>query len=171
MNIILSMAVSANGMIATADGSEDFLSHENWNRFVSLANRVGCFLWGRKTYEAVSKWDKSYLVPLENVTKLVLSSSQITVAEGFTVVHSPDEAISHAEDLGLTEMIVTGGATINTEFAKRDLMDEVILDINPSIIGNGIPLFATDDFEMNLKLVSTETLSEGIVEVRYEVVK
>jgi dihydrofolate reductase len=55
MKVILTMAVSANGIIATKDGSEDFLSHDNWIQFVKLANKIGCFIWGRKTYEAVSK--------------------------------------------------------------------------------------------------------------------
>jgi hypothetical protein len=57
MKIILTMAASANGIIATKTGSEDFLSHDNWIQFANLAKKVGCFMWGRKTYKAVMKWE------------------------------------------------------------------------------------------------------------------
>lgn len=49
------------------------------------------------------------------------------------------------------EVILAGGATINSVFAKKGLIDEVIFYVNPLILGNGIPIFRPDDF--NLKLV------------------
>lgn len=49
MKVILTMATSANGIIATKEGSEDFLSEENWKRFVHLAHTIGCFIWGEKS--------------------------------------------------------------------------------------------------------------------------
>src|SRR3989344_1568659 len=119
MNIILTMAVSANGIIASKSGSEDFLSHTNWIQFVSLAKRIGCFIWGRKTYEA----------------------------------------------------IITGGSTLNSEFAKRGLINEVIFDVNPSILGEGIPVFSLSDFELKLELMKVEKIDAGIVELHYRVKK
>ncbi|MDO8509616.1 MAG: hypothetical protein Q7S24_00555 [bacterium] len=56
MKIILFMATSLNGMISSKSGKEDFLSHTNWESFGEFAKKHGCFIIGRKTYEAVQKW-------------------------------------------------------------------------------------------------------------------
>ena len=171
MKVILSMAVSANGIIATKDGSEDFLSNVNWQQFVKLAKEVGCFIYGRKTYENVITWDNSYLDPLKDVKKLVISKSDFHPQEGFTIAHSPEEALQLLEKEGLQEVIVTGGSTISSEFAKRGLIDEVILDVNPSIIGEGIPVFFPADIMMKLELVKFEKIGGDIIEIHYTVKK
>jgi len=171
MRIILTMAISANGIIASKTGSEDFLSHTNWIQFVKLAKRVGCFMWGRKTYEAVSKWEGDYLKDLESVKKIIISGSNIDLKEGYELAHSPEEALKILESNGFEEAIVTGGAIINSEFAKRDLIDEVILDVNPSILGSGIPVFQPKGFELKLELIDAEKITDGIVELRYKVRK
>lgn len=171
MKVILTMAVSANGIIATKTGSEDFLSHDNWIQFVKLARQIGCFIWGRKTYEAVMKWEGSYLEDLKGVKKVIISRSSIALKSGFTLANSPEAALKQLGLEGFKEAVVTGGSTINTEFAKRGLIDEVRLDVNPAVIGEGIPVFAPDNFEMKLKLVKTEQVGQEIVELVYQVIK
>jgi dihydrofolate reductase len=73
MKVKLFMAISLNAIIATKEGSEDFLSNDNWKQFVKLVKNIGCFIWGRKTYEAVSKWEGDYLNDLKDATKVILS--------------------------------------------------------------------------------------------------
>ena len=171
MKVILTMAISANGIIATKEGSEDFLSHDNWIQFVKLAHKIGCFMWGRKTYDAVSKWEGEYLNDLKDVRKVIISRSPIQLMEGFTLASSPEEALKQLESEGFNEAIITGGSTINSEFAKRGLIDEVILDVNPSILGEGIPVFAPHDFQLNLELANVERVGNELVELKYKVKK
>jgi dihydrofolate reductase len=171
MKVILTMAISANGIIATKTGSEDFLSHDNWLQFVKLAKRVGCFVWGRKTYEAVMKWEGDYLKELEGIKKIIISHSDIKLMEGFELAKSPEEALKKFEEYGFEEVIITGGSTINSAFAKAGLLDEVIFDINPSILGEGIPVFALEDFELSLELVGVERVGGNLVELHYRVKK
>src|SRR3989344_6207171 len=164
MKVILTMAISVNGIIATKEGSEDFLSHDNWIQFVELAHKIGCFIWGRKTYDAVTKWKGDYLNDLKDVKKVIVSRSPIKLIEGFTLADSPEDALKQLEAEGFEQAIVTGGSSINSEFAERKMIDEVILDVNPSIIGNGIPVFAIKDFEMKLELIGFEKIGNNIVE-------
>lgn len=171
MKVILTMAISANGIIATESGNEDFFSHENWLQFVKLANKVGCFIWGRKTYDAVIKWDGDYLSDLKKVKKFIISNSKVKLIDGFELADSPKDALKQIETLGFKEAIITGGATINSAFAKADLIDEVILDVNPAILGSGIPVFQPVDFELKLELINYEQVGENIVEIRYKVIK
>ncbi len=171
MKVILTMAVSANGIIASKTGSEDFLSHTNWLQFVKLAKRVGCFMWGRKTYEAVMKWEGDYIKDLEGIKKVIISQSNLDLKEGFVLASAPENALKILEADGFKEAIVTGGATINSAFAKKGLIDEVILDVNPSILGEGIPVFNPTDFELSLELIEAEKINDGIVELHYKVKK
>lgn len=153
MRIILTMAVSANGIIATKSGSEDFLSHDNWIQFVKLAKRVGCFIWGRKTYDAVIRWEGDYLRDLDGVKKIIISQSLLKLKEGFSLANSPEEAVAQLEKEGFSEKIITGGSTINSEFAKRNLIDEIIFDVNSVILGEGISVFKPANFSMKLNLL------------------
>lgn len=171
MKVILSMAVSANGIIATKTGSEDFLYSGNWVRFIKLAHKVGCIIWGRNTYEQVISWEGDYLKDLQDIKKVIISRSSIQLKDGFILASSPEEALDILRKYGFKEAIVTGGSKINMEFAKRGLIDEVILDINSIIIGEGIPVFAQASFEMKLKLIESVKVNENIVELRYKVVK
>jgi riboflavin biosynthesis pyrimidine reductase len=68
-------------------------------------------------------------------------------------------------------MIITGGSTLNSAFTKRGLIDEVIVDVNPAVIGDGIPVFAVTYFELKLKLLNVEKISDDIVELHYQVKK
>jgi dihydrofolate reductase len=171
MKVILTMAISANGIIATKEGGEDFLSHDNWLQFVKLAKKVGCFIWGRKTYEAVLKWEGDYLKDLEGVKKVVISRSEMKLIDGFELAKSPEEALKKFEEYGFKEAIITGGSTINSAFAKAGLIDEVIFDVNPSILGEGIPVFSPEEFYLSLELASVEKVGNGLVELQYKVKK
>ncbi len=89
---------------------------------------------------------------------------------GFILAQSPEDALKQLESEGFKEAIVTGGATVNSEFAKRGLIDEVRLDVNPAILGEGLPVFAPGNFEMKLKLIKTEIINKQIVETIYQVI-
>ena len=165
------MSVSLNGFIATLDGSESFLADVSWVRFVKLAHEIGCFVWGKKTYDILKSWGGDYLKELDGVKIVVVSHSPDENDKRVIWASSPEEAIAILEREGFKEMIVTGGSTINSEFAKKGLVDEIRLKINPAVLGEGIPLFAPDGFALKLKYKMTEEIGESVVEVVYEVVR
>ncbi len=170
MKVTLWMAISLNGIIATLDNREDFLSHENWDEFVKDVQKRGCLIWGRKTYEIVREWNKSYLEPLKKVTKIIISSNKnLKLDEGFTHATSPQKALDILRTKGFKDVILTGGSTTNSAFAKLGLLDDIILDIEPAILGRGIKLFADNDFYFRLSLVGVKKLPSGIIQVHYKV--
>ncbi len=171
MKVSLHMAVSVNGIIAADNGSEDFLSHENWLVFLNKAKEVGSIIWGRTTYEAVSKWPKDYLDGLKGIVKIIISNDKdYKVDEGFELANSPEQAIELLETKGFAETIITGGSTLNTEFAKRNLINKVSLTMQSVILGSGIPLFKREQFEMKLKLTKIEKISDNLIELNYDVI-
>ena len=163
--------MSLNGYIAEENGSEDFLSHENWEKFCSLAKEYGNFIVGRKTYEAVRNWGEGYgFDGLKGVEKVIISQDEnYKLDAGYTLALSPENALSKLKDFDL--VLVTGGSTINYAFIKSDLIDEIILNIEPAIIGKGIPLFTKDDFYKKLEFISSEHSESGVVTLKYKVRK
>jgi dihydrofolate reductase len=166
------MVISANGIIARENGEEDFLSHENWLEFLRLANKSKSFVWGRKTYEAVKTWDKRYFNELAKFKKVILSHNQfLKLDTGFTLANSPQQVIDILTKEDYEEVIITGGSTNNSAFMKAGLVDEVILNIEPTILGKGILLFKPDDFEYRLNLIEIKQLKDEIIQLRYSVKK
>lgn len=167
------MAISANGIIATETGSEDFLSHENWEKFCEFAREFGNFIVGRKTYEAVKKWDDGYnFDDLVGVEKVIISQDKnFKLDKGYTLANSPENALAKLSQKGFKKVLVTGGANINSAFAKANLLDEIVLNFEPVVVGKGISVFASEDFELKLKLVSSEKSASGILTLAYNVVK
>ncbi len=167
------MAISANGIIATETGGEEFLSHENWEKFCELAKEFGNFVVGRKTYEAVKKWDDGYnFDDLVDIEKVIISEDKnFKLDKGYTLANSPQDALAKLSEKGFEKVLITGGANVNSAFVKANLLDEIILNVEPVVVGKGIPVFAPENFELKLKLISSEKSASGILTLGYNVLK
>ena len=119
----------------------------------------------RKTYEAVMEWKDFSLNDIKS-EKIIVSSSMKN--SDITVVRSPREALERAKTLGFNHVLLSGGGILNSVFLKENLIDEIILNIDPYILGKGINIFQEDNFEKNLKLVSVKKLKKDIVQVKYK---
>ena len=173
MKVTLFMAMSLNGIIARKNGDEDFLSHDNWNSLSELVKSFQNFIIGRKTFEAVKKWDEGYnFDDFKDAKKIIVSRNQnYKLDEGYILASNPKEALEILKDNGFNKILITGGSGLNSSFAKENLIDEVILNVESVIIGEGIPLFSSNDFDLNLKLVDVKKLSNDIVRLHYKVTK
>ena len=172
MKTTLFMAVSANGFVARRDGDEDFLPHDGWLKMLEFAKKYGHFIWGRKTYEAVQSWGGDFMKDIENIPTIIVSNGKkSSYPENVAVCSSPIEAMSIVERMGQKKAFLSGGPTLNTAFIKAGLIDEIILNYNPTILANGIKLFSESDFELKLKLEEVKELSSDIVQMRYSVIE
>lgn len=167
------MAISPNGYIAREDGDEDWLPSEGWDEFLLLAKKFNNIVMGRETYEQVTKRYKDY--NFNNVDcdhKLIVThKDDLVVPEGYTVVHSPQEAIEHLQAKELPDLLLIGGGNLNSSFMKRGLINEIQLTINPYIIGSGRSFVSPDQFDLSLELIDSTVLSKGRVQIRYKVAK
>ena len=165
------MASSVNGIIARKNYEEDFLSDYNWTTFTSLAEEHGCVIMGRKTYDVVNKWEDHNFYAV-NARKIVLSRKVKKISTpGFQVAHSLQDALHQAKKLGFKTVLLSGGSKANSAFMKSNLIDEIILNVEPVVIGKGIHLFSEDSFEARLKLVHLKKLPNKILQLKYLVRK
>ncbi|MBI2670593.1 dihydrofolate reductase family protein [Candidatus Woesearchaeota archaeon] len=165
------MAMSVNGYIARTSGEEDFLSDKNWFIFSKIAKEIGCLIVGRKTYEVVSSW-KGYNFDDIKAKKIIISkNNNFKVNKSYLIASSPTDSINKAKSLGFKKVLVSGGSRVNTSFIKEGLINEIILNVEPIILGNGIKLFAEGNFITKLKLLDIKKVSNNITQLHYKVKK
>ena len=165
MNVICSMVVTANGCIAQRDG-RSVSSSADWDNFSRLASRYNNFVIGRKTLEASPEaFDQ---IKCEH--KIVISErNDFDVPLGFKRFTSPKDAI-HGVKGKIDTMLLVGGGELNSSFAEQDLINELILTIEPKIVGTGKKVFESGDLHLNLSLKSAEDLGDDRLRVSYSVV-
>ena len=171
MKVVMYMAMTANGIIARENGREDFLSDLNWKVFCNLARKKGCFVVGRKTYEIVRKLYKNYNFDDVKAERIIITSKKNFQPKGYLIANSPKNAIKKASSAGFKELLLSGGGKLNNSFIKSSLVDEIILNVEPVLLGKGVKLFGEDNFEKTLSLIRVKKLSKGIVQLHYKVRK
>lgn len=142
--VILYMATSLDGFIARADGSVDWIDTETELeeefRFETFLASVDTLLMGRKSYEqAVSfgEW------PWANHRVLVFSQRGLTPETPNTEVvrdFDPGFIRELKHDRG-KDIWLFGGGALNHTFLMHDLIDELMLFVQPIAVSSGIGIF------------------------------
>lgn len=170
MKVILWMGMSLNGYIAGEDNNENFISDDCWKAWIETLQKHGCVVFGRKTHQNLLTWPKRYVKDLKGIKGIIVSTnSDYQVSRGFELANSPQAAISLLEKQGFVTMVLTGGSTLNSVFAKLGLIDEVILNVESIIVGKGIPLFKPEDFELKLELIEMKQSKGKTIQLHYKV--
>jgi dihydrofolate reductase len=63
-----------------------------------------------------------------------------------------------------------GGGQLAGELLRHQLIDTLILKINPVLLGDGIPLFGPEKRKLNLKLLDSKAYDSGVVRSSYRIV-
>ena len=171
MKVILYMAVTANSYIAKENDDASFVSAVEWKSFRKRIKRVGNIIVGRKTYEIMLR--NNELNGLNEIKVVVVTGDKsFTVSDNsHTAAISPKKALEILHQQGFQEALVAGGGGLNTSFMEEGLVDELYLDIEPIILGKGLPLFREAEWEVKLKLLNIKKLSAQEVQLHYKIVK
>ncbi|OGZ44491.1 MAG: hypothetical protein A2719_05205 [Candidatus Ryanbacteria bacterium RIFCSPHIGHO2_01_FULL_45_22] len=168
MKVILYMAISLNGMIAKSDDDTSWISKEEWDSYSLAVRTAGNLIVGHRTYNILTKQPE--FSEFKDVKLIIVAQDDFqTLAQNHLVAHSPKEALKLLSDF--EKVVVAGGSTLNASFVEENLIDEIFIDIEPIILGQGIPLFRDKNFERNLKLVSQKKISDNEIQLHYEVLK
>lgn len=171
MKTILYMAMTVNGKIAGIDDDTSWTSKEDWAGFFAKAQEIGVIIIGRKTYEAIKK--ENTLIPGIKLRIVVTHDTpKDTPPHTIFTDQNPHQILNIVTSHGFSTAMVAGGGQINSLFLKAGLIDELYIDIEPLVLGRGIPLFADGDFEARLKLLGVKTLSNHqTIQLHYKVLK
>ncbi len=166
MKVILYMAITANGMIAKKDNTTPW-SKEELAGYFGKVKEVGAFVVGNKTLPLF--WESDFANMGNPLTVVMTRNKTLKETDKIKYVNSAEDAFGILEKNGFKTALVTGGAETNKAFAKY--IDEIYLDVEPFIFGEGIPLFSPQDFEYNLKLIESKKLSPQTIQLHYKVKK
>lgn len=169
--VILYIAMSLDGYIASKDNSIDFLSlvekpDENYgyNEFVKSVDTV---IIGRKTYEKVIEMGYEYPHTDKAVYVVTRNSNPSIGNIQFYSGHLKQLIEGLKKQPGLN-IYCDGGAEIAYELMKDNLIDEFIISLIPILLGDGVRLFKDGRPELKLKLESTKQFETGLAQLHYK---
>lgn len=184
--LVYYVAITVDGFIARTDGSFDCFVFEG-EHFADLIQqfpetfpghlrtvfgitqpprRFDTVLMGRATYEAGLR--EGITNPYGHLRQYVVSLTMETSPDPAVELHRSDplELVRRLKQQDGLDLWLCGGGKLAAAIAPE--IDELILKINPVVIGNGIPLFATGVTPRKLALRKHRTYSNGFVLANYE---
>jgi dihydrofolate reductase len=153
--------------------------HQNVNDLIRTSDTM---IFGRVTYDLMkSSWPPivnnptgnkpmdEFAVLIDNIDKVVFSRTMKKA--GWKNARLAKESLSD-EILKLKKQpgkdILAGGPSILIQLMNLDLIDEYQFNIQPIILGRGLPLFKNITDRVDLKLVEAKVQGSGVVTMIYE---
>jgi dihydrofolate reductase len=177
--IIVYIATSADGYIARMDGAVDWLDRPRVKGNYGMGEfyrSIDTILWGRKTVDVALGFQQDGVEGSEFDSKIknyAFSRQPPKKAiPGLEFVKEPIRAFAKRLRAKKGKDIwMMGGAGIIASFLDEGEIDEFIIHVIPTFIGEGIPLVAAQHRNVALKLVSIKKFSDGVVRLHYKVMR
>ncbi|MBK5481784.1 dihydrofolate reductase [Peribacillus sp. TH16] len=176
--LIYHVATTLDNYIADLNGVADdtiFLSEgEHVTDFISDIQQYDAVLMGGKTYEYGFQFG---LKPGEPSAykglKHYIFSNTIQFESNNEVELIKSNAVDYIHNLKITEsgkLWLCGGGQLGGTLIKHKLIDQLVLKVNPVMIGEGIPLFGSVKPRLTLELVDMKQYTNGVVKPTYNII-
>ncbi|WP_302133298.1 dihydrofolate reductase family protein [Thomasclavelia spiroformis] len=170
--VILYIAMSLDGFIASKDGKVNWLhgqndDEENIDTYSSFIKDVDTVIMGWNTYYQV----KNELSPdnwvYDSLTSYIITHRKLDSTNNINFVQkNSSELVKDLKQKNDKSIWICGGAKIIQPLIQDNLIDEYYISVIPTILGDGIKLFEPVSNELKLKLKSTQSYN-GITELIY----
>lgn len=189
--VIALFHVSLDGYAAGPNDELDWISYDDeLERYAHSMHAIAdAVIWGRRTYQGMASYWLT--VPgdpdstpgalnharwLEGATKIVASRTLDHIDWGgaqntVLIKDNLAEEINAIKQQPGKDIWFIGSIALAQTFMQLDLIDEYRIDINPTMLGRGKPLFADDARAFQLQLLEAKTFASGVVALRYEPVR
>jgi dihydrofolate reductase len=175
--------ISLDGVIQVSGGDSDFpygdwtapyRTPEGFAKVTSMYGETYDLLLGRRTYDGFSAfWPKAPKSPM---------AERLNAATKYVVTHRPEslewgpfeavgqgvgseivESVRSLKAKGDKDLILAGSSTLTSALLEHGLVDEMVLMVNPVLLGKGKRLFVEGTPPRAFALESTHASSSGIV--------
>ena len=169
--LILYIAMSLDGYIATKDDSLDFLSrveipNEDYG-YVDFLQGIDTVIWGRKTFDKVLSFGGG--LPHQDKNVFVISRSKEGKQEHVTFHNDVVTLVKNLKNQPGKAIYCDGGAEIVSELLKNRLFDTIIISVIPHLLGDGIRLFKEGNMEQNLRFKRSINYPSGLIQLWYDI--
>lgn len=171
-SLIYHVTSSLDGYIARPDGRLDWFDAERQAdeeySFQYFYAAIDSLLMGRMTYEALLA--KGGPWPYPGKPCVVLTRSELPRASSdIQLTHcTPAQAIAALREAGFQRTWLVGGGSLAGTCYAAGLIDEIVINLAPHLLGAGIRLFATG-LERNLQLSDQRRFNNGTLQMHYRV--
>lgn len=185
--VVLLEHISLDGFLATSDGGMDWVNvdDELWDYVGPIINACDTAIYGRTTYEMMAAYwptaaDDPDASPHDvehgrwtaSATKLVfsrtLSSAPWGASASATLVRDDvSTALRRLKGESGGDMVVLGSASLAHALIRDGLVDDYRLNVNPVVLGTGLPLFPEMAQPRNLRLVGNRQFASGVLGLHY----
>ncbi len=173
--IIAYLATSADGYIARKDGGIDWLNRPRTAGDYGMAKffkTVDAIIWGRKTYDMTLGMKDSDNASSKMKSYVFTHNPPKTKKKGIVFVNEPvKDFASRLRAAPGKDIWMMGGGGIIASFLEAGELDECVVHVIPTFIGEGIPLIAPTKLTVELDLVESHAYSDGVVKLHYKVQK
>ncbi|WP_433609148.1 dihydrofolate reductase family protein [Prescottella agglutinans] len=193
MRIVISEFMSLDGVVQAPGGPEEDtdggFAHGGWSHpyfdaevmgaaIGAAAERTGALLFGRRTWQTMAAaWPERAGDPfadhMNSIRKYVvtdtLTDDQLTSWSNTTRIPGRD-AVAEIRKLRDTEggdLSVMGSTTLVRALLREGLVDELLLMIEPVLLGGGKTIFPDDGAQRPMELVSSVTTGTGVLVCTY----
>lgn len=183
-NLTLFMHISLDGFGSRVNGQMDWI-HVDEEIFDYGAERIyatDISLYGRKTYQLMegywptaadqpnpTKHDIEHSKWYKQVKKVVLSKTlkEENLINTQVISKNLSAEINKLKQSTEKEILIFGSPTAGHSLMAEGLIDDYWFNINPVLLGNGIPVFKGIKDKTSLRLISSKVFSSGVVCVHY----
>lgn len=173
-------ANSLDNYFARKDDSVDWLmwSHEVSELMNTFWAKIDCIVMGRKTYDVAIKMNpptkgKKIKNPYGDMKTYVFSRTlEPGERNGVEIIaEDPGKFVSRLKRQKGKEICVMGGGLLAKSLFEAGVIDEIGFNIQPVLLGSGIPLFHEMTRQIDLELLECKPLKNGCVVVTYRIKK
>jgi dihydrofolate reductase len=179
----LQMQMTTDGFVAGPDGQLDWMEPEmdpqQLQLLSELTESMDTIIMGRKmTAGFVSYWENvinnqpgspeyPYAKIFVDTPKIVFSKTTSSIDGKNVVVENGDlvQSVNRLKKQEGKDIIVYGGANFVSELIKNNLIDELNLFINPTVLGSGLRIFP---HRHKLKLTDSIFCNNGVLVNKYQ---
>ncbi|GAB4565561.1 MAG: dihydrofolate reductase family protein [Haliangiales bacterium] len=170
--LVYDVALTLDGFIAHEDGSIGGFAMEGAHADAYMERLQGydTVVMGRKTYEAgyafgLKPGQRAYPHMDHYIVSKTLElgdDAEVTVVRGDFV-----DAVKKLKQADGGDIYLCGGGMLAGVLLDHGLIDQLLIKLNPVIIGSGISLFGARAGQVAATLIDTETYENGVVLLRY----
>lgn len=171
--IIVNIATSADGYVARTDGNLDWLTRrpapKGFYGLPKFSRSIDAKILGRKTFDLSAKMGASFSA---DDVHYVFSRRPPPASMPAGVQFVTESIRAFAERLRKQpgkNIWMMGGGEIIASFLDEDAIDEFIITVVPTFIGEGISLMAPKHRDVPLRLLSLRRFQNGVVQLHYDV--
>ena len=166
------VAITLDGFIAhtdhTVNGFVDEGQHVT-DYFASLKNDYDIVLMGRRTYEFGFQFGVTNPYPWLRQYVMSRSMTKSPDANVELVSENIFEFVRGLKQEEGKDIYLCGGADLAARLLEENLIDEIVVKLNPVVFGDGIQLFSGTAKQAALELSSSKIYENGVMLLNYRV--